>query len=199
MPTILVPSTTEDPIRLSTDVSLAVPGLKLKEESARSPSITVGLHGFKMAQSTAISPEDTEQAPCYLTRIPMELLAEILLYMPSTKCILALARCNKYFCATLVKKSSVFIWRNVRASSKPYAIPDPTPNFTEPAYAVFIFDSGECEVRGTVPSSGLNGLMLFFKIVDMQEENFCNVFVLRSSCSLVWEGWSSWWLHSCSI
>jgi hypothetical protein len=142
----------EDPIRLSTGVSLVTPGLKLEEEPARSPSVAVSPQGFKIALSTTISPNDTEQAPCCLTRIPMELLAEILLYMPSTKCVLALARCSKYFCATLVyNKSSVFIWRNVRASSKPYAIPDPTPNFTEPAYAAFIFDGGECEVRGTVP------------------------------------------------
>jgi hypothetical protein len=90
------------------------------------------------------------EPPCHLTRIPMELLAEILLYLPSTKCILAVARCSKYFCDTLViNKSSVFIWRNVRAACKPYAIPEPTPNFTEPAYAAFIFDDGECEVRGT--------------------------------------------------
>lgn len=92
--------------------------------------------------------EIIEPIPCYMNRIPLELLAEILLYMPSTKSILAMARCSKYFCATLVNnESSVFIWKRVRASSNPQPIPDPTPNFTEPAYAAFIFDGGQCEVR----------------------------------------------------
>jgi F-box domain len=96
-----------------------------------------------------ISIEGMDAKPCYdLTRLPLELLAEILLYMPSTKCVLALARCSKYFCATLVNNgSSVFIWRRVRATCKPKVIPDPTPDFTEPAYAAFIFDGGQCEVR----------------------------------------------------
>jgi len=99
-------------------------------------------------RSTGLLPDNVVPEPqCYLSRIPIELLAEILMYMPSTQTVLALARCSKYFCATLVNNdSSVFIWRNVRATSKPYAIPDPTPNFTEPAYAAFIFDCGECEV-----------------------------------------------------
>lgn len=82
----------------------------------------------------------------HLSRLPVELLAEILLYMPSTKSLLAVARCSRYLCATLVSSSSAFIWRNVRMSCNP-PIPNPTPNFGEPAYASFIFDDGECEVR----------------------------------------------------
>lgn len=99
--------------------------------------------------------EDLPPKQCFLDRLPLELLAEVLLYMPSTKCVLALARCSKYFCATLVRnEASMYIWKAVRARSKPAAIPDPTPNFTEPAYAAFIFDGGECEVstRATCPA-----------------------------------------------
>lgn len=102
----------------------------------------------RKVRSKIVSIEGMDAKPCYLNRLPIELLAEILLYMPSTKCVLALARCSKYFCATLVNnESSIFIWRRVRATCKPEPIPDPTPDFTEPAYAAFIFDGGECEVR----------------------------------------------------
>ena len=78
--------------------------------------------------------------------LPLELLHEIFLYMPSPKCVLALARCSKDFCNMLVRNESMYIWKTVRATAKPVAIPDPTPNFTEPAYAAFIFDGGKCEV-----------------------------------------------------
>jgi len=152
--------------RLKPIATLAMPDLQLKEESTPDPSSVVS---FKRARSMTLLHEGTEP-PCHLTRIPMELLAEILLYLPSTKCILAVARCSKYFCNTLVNnRSSVFIWRNVRAACKPYAIPNPTPNFTESAYAAFIFDGGECEVRGTRPF-WLLGLTCF-PFVDMQTEN----------------------------
>jgi hypothetical protein len=84
---------------------------------------------------------------CYLTLMPFELLAEILIYTASPRDILALARTSQFFCATLVNRnSSVFIWRNARHYAKPQAIPDPTPDFTEPAYATFLFDGGKCEV-----------------------------------------------------
>jgi hypothetical protein len=162
---------TEDLAKLSTIVlksvtSVVIPGSQLKEESDTDPSSVVSPScSGKRARSTTLLQEGSKLEPqCHLTRIPMELLAEILLYLPSTKCILAVARCSKYFCDTLVtNKSSVFIWRNVRAACKPYAIPEPTPNFTEPAYAAFIFDGGECEVRGTTLSFDWPHLQSIFR------------------------------------
>lgn len=96
----------------------------------------------------AISIVDPKPSP--LTQLPYELLAEILLYTASPKDLLAVARCSKYFCDTLVQnQSSYFIWRSVRATCKLGPIPDPTPNFQEPSYAAYLFDGGECDVNGT--------------------------------------------------
>ncbi len=102
-------------------------------------------------------PSESEQnkPPCGFTRIPLEILAEVLLYTPFTQDILALARCSKYFCGTLVNNpGTVFIWKRVRAAALPSPIPDPTPNFTEAAYAAYLFDSGPCEVRPSFPGLG---------------------------------------------
>jgi hypothetical protein len=92
--------------------------------------------------------EPEGSAICYLMHLPLELLAEILQDTCSPKDVLAVARCSKYFCTTLVESeaSSNFIWRSVRATCKPEPIPDPTPNFTEASYAAFLFDGGVCEV-----------------------------------------------------
>ncbi|KAH7922757.1 hypothetical protein BV22DRAFT_1131164 [Leucogyrophana mollusca] len=85
--------------------------------------------------------------PDRLTTLPMELLAEVLMDTNSPRCVLSVARCSKYFCATLVSNpASDFIWRSVRNTCKPQALPDPTPNFSEAAYAAFLFDDGFCEV-----------------------------------------------------
>lgn len=86
-------------------------------------------------------------APCYLDKMPMEILAEILSHTASPRDILSLARCSKFFCATLTHSGSDFIWRRARACCQPQPIPDPTPNYTESAYAALIFDSGVCEVN----------------------------------------------------
>ena len=81
----------------------------------------------------------------YLTNMPLEIVAEILSYT-TPRDILALARANKYFCATLTDPSCAFIWKKARKQYIPAPIPDPTPNFTEASYAAFLFDPGHCEV-----------------------------------------------------
>lgn len=84
---------------------------------------------------------------CELERLPLELVAEVLSHASSPRDILALARCSKYFCRTLVNNPGTdFIWKQARARSYPTPIPDPTPNFTEASYAAFLFDKGTCEV-----------------------------------------------------
>ncbi|KAH8120450.1 hypothetical protein DFH11DRAFT_1739563 [Phellopilus nigrolimitatus] len=88
--------------------------------------------------------EETEPSQRDLFSIlPFELLDEIL-SRTSPKEVLALARCSRYFCNTLVNESAARIWKASRASCVP-RLPDPTPNFTESAYAAYIFDGGSCE------------------------------------------------------
>lgn len=94
---------------------------------------------------TPSPPEVGVPTPSGLSRLPVELLAEIMLYFTSTKTLLNVARSSKDLCLTLVYPSFSFIWRSVRQSCC-VPIPDPTPNFTEPTYAAFIFDGGECEI-----------------------------------------------------
>ena len=84
---------------------------------------------------------------CYISRLPVEILAEILRYIRPQD-LLAMARTSKYFCTMLVSsRASTYIWKEARARFKPQPIPDPTPNFTESSYAAFLFDDGICEVR----------------------------------------------------
>ena len=91
---------------------------------------------------------DDGRPPCYLDQMPLEILAEILSYVPSPANVLALARCSKYFCHTLVNNpSTTFIWRNARKCCVP-RLPEPTANFTEASYAAFVFDYGRCEICG---------------------------------------------------
>ncbi|EKM58120.1 uncharacterized protein PHACADRAFT_206959 [Phanerochaete carnosa HHB-10118-sp] len=81
---------------------------------------------------------------CLIGTLPLELLVEILSYT-TPRDILALSRTSKYFYATLVTNpASGFIWKKARARYEP-AIPNPTPNFTEPSYAALLFDTGPCE------------------------------------------------------
>lgn len=83
---------------------------------------------------------------CHIIRLPFELIAEVLLLTNSPKDVLAVARCSKFFCATLLYPSSQYIWRHVRQNCKPEPLPEPIPKFTEASYAAFVFDAGKCEV-----------------------------------------------------
>ena len=87
-----------------------------------------------------------------ITRLPFELIAEILLYSTSPADILSLARTCKHFRATLVENSvATFIWKRVRARTKP-PVPDPTKlGFSEPQLANFIYGGGNCRVRDPSP------------------------------------------------
>ncbi|KAI0822999.1 hypothetical protein BC628DRAFT_1456205 [Trametes gibbosa] len=83
---------------------------------------------------------------CYLNNLPLELVAEVLSYTPSTRDVLAVARTSKTFCATLVNNpATAFIWRQARARD---TIPDPPPGMSEPTFAALLFDPGLCEICG---------------------------------------------------
>ncbi|KAI0631100.1 hypothetical protein C8Q77DRAFT_1159804 [Trametes polyzona] len=83
---------------------------------------------------------------CQLARLPLELVAEVLLFLPSTRDVLAVSRINRHFRTILVgNPATEFIWRNVRARCPQGRIPDPPPGMAESAFAALLFDHGVCE------------------------------------------------------
>lgn len=84
---------------------------------------------------------------CLFPTLPLELLAEILIQTDSPRDVLSIARTSKLLCSTLVcNPAADFIWRTIRNKCLPHALPDPTPNFSEAAYAAFVYDGGSCDV-----------------------------------------------------
>ena len=88
--------------------------------------------------------EEPRERRDLISTLPLELISDILL-RTTPKDVLALARCNRYFCNLLTDPKTTYIWKATRQSFNP-PVPDPTPNFTEPAYAAYVFDGGACEV-----------------------------------------------------
>jgi hypothetical protein len=133
-------------------------------------------------------------SPTRITCLPLEILAEIFSYISSPRTVLALARSSKFFCATFTSPTADFIWR-ARCASSP--IPDPTPNFTEAAYAAFIFDAGVCDVRSRfiLDCSLLCGLHY---ISDLRDGNkgdvpfFCASGAIMQQCASHLYSWSLW-------
>ena len=106
--------------------------------SFKRPCLQAGIH---VAHGSSLSVVST-----HLSRLPLEMLAEILSYTSSPD-ILSLARTSRFFCATLVTNpASLFIWKAARRRFHPRPIPDPAPNWTESAYIAFLFDTAACEV-----------------------------------------------------
>jgi hypothetical protein len=108
---------------------------------------------LRTSAAPAVSHEDAQNdTPCYLLRLPMELLAEILSYIRAPT-LLSLARTSKSFCNLLCDPGSSFIWKRARIDPDLlFAIPDPHPSMPEPAYAAMIFDPGKCYIC-QVPTS----------------------------------------------
>lgn len=94
-------------------------------------------------------PSESESVPgkCLFPTLPLELLAEILIQTNSPRDVLSVARTSKLLCSTLVcNPAADFIWRTIRKNCLPHPLPDPTPNFSEAAYAAFVYDGGPCDV-----------------------------------------------------
>ncbi|KAG2118220.1 uncharacterized protein F5147DRAFT_260925 [Suillus discolor] len=92
--------------------------------------------------------QESESVPgkCLFPTLPLELLAEILIQTNSPRDVLSVARTSKLLCSTLVcNPAADFIWRTVRKNCLPHPLPDPTPNFSEAAYAAFVYDGGPCD------------------------------------------------------
>lgn len=89
-----------------------------------------------------------ENSICLITRLPFELIAEVLLYSKSPANILSLSRTCKHFHATLVQNPiATFIWKRVRTQTTP-PIPEPTKlGLSESQLANFIYGGGKCTVR----------------------------------------------------
>ncbi|KAI5123768.1 hypothetical protein M0805_000357 [Coniferiporia weirii] len=123
----------------------------------------------KKQKLRAASPKDSvEPQSMVLSTLPLELLAEILT-RTSPKDMLSLARCSRYFCDILVKNpDATFIWRGARKSCCP-PVPDPTSNFTEPAYAAYIFDGGPCEQCGKYSNEFYKSFSLRLRICNNQK------------------------------
>lgn len=84
---------------------------------------------------------------CGIAQLPIEIICEIALRISSPEWLLSFSRSSKFFCDILVDPKTAYIWIGARKMCmEPEPIPDPTPNWTEPAYAAFIFDGGNCEV-----------------------------------------------------
>ncbi|KAG6919822.1 hypothetical protein DXG01_000327 [Tephrocybe rancida] len=104
-----------------------------------------GRTGRKRPRTQETRRGDHESGRHLFDTLPFELLAEILVLTESPRDVLAVARCSKFFCRTLIYPPSAFIWKSVRKSC---SIPPPEPisTFTEISYAAFLYGGGLCEV-----------------------------------------------------
>ncbi|KAF8911292.1 hypothetical protein CPB85DRAFT_1435042 [Mucidula mucida] len=92
----------------------------------------------------AVPPAQTAPKTCYFTKLPFELIADILQFTQSPRDVLALYLCNKYLRDTLLRKESDFIWRYMRLHCQPSPLPDKPSSMTEASYAALVFGGGMC-------------------------------------------------------
>lgn len=81
-----------------------------------------------------------------LESLPVELLSEVLSYMPTPNDILNVTRTSRFMCHTLLNKGNTPIWVAARKNSAAGVVPEPPAGWSEPAHAAFLFDGGRCEV-----------------------------------------------------
>lgn len=107
------------------------------------PSVSATLRALELEEEAPSSP----QPRSHLENLPVELLSEVLRYMPSPNDILNITRTSRFLCLTLLNKGNVQIWVTARKNCVAGEVPEPPPGWSEPAHAAFIFDGGKCEVR----------------------------------------------------
>ena len=79
-------------------------------------------------------------------RLPVELLNESFSYLNSID-LLAVTRTCKAICRILTDPHSSFVWKRARHNfNVDSPVPEPTPNWTEPALAYMLFTPKHCEV-----------------------------------------------------
>lgn len=104
----------------------------------------------------------------HISKLPLEILSEILILTGSPRHVLAFARTSKHFCYVLLGEGAQHVWRRARRGPqcrivrlvldsdvpKIVSLPDPPKGiFSEAAYAAFLFDPGTCDVSGWILSS----------------------------------------------
>ncbi len=99
----------------------------------------------RKTESVAVTSSGEEAKHDLMALLPVELLAEILSYVTPRE-VLAIARCSRHLCETLINPRLTYIWRYARRNCPGAALCDPTPNFIGQAYAAFGFDGGVREV-----------------------------------------------------
>ncbi|KAK7044656.1 hypothetical protein R3P38DRAFT_2880006 [Favolaschia claudopus] len=125
--------------------------------SGKSPDKSQHRRPHKRSKTSNSTADSSSLVPtsAHIFKLPFELIAEILVYTACPKDVLAVARCNKYMCKTLLRQESAFIWRSARQNCLPAALPDPEPlRMSESAFAAFIYDGGECITCG-VPTKNM--------------------------------------------
>ncbi|KAJ7266961.1 hypothetical protein B0H12DRAFT_1179422 [Mycena haematopus] len=104
----------------------------------------------RKTKSSRLNSDDVLPASAHILGLPFELIAETLVCTASPMAVLAVARCNKYLCNTLLRPESEFIWRSVRRNCLPEPLPDPLPFLSEAGFAAMVFDPGHCASCGTM-------------------------------------------------
>ena len=102
----------------------------------------------RLARDGHTSPSTTP-ARVSLTSLPIEILAEILLYTCSPPTVVAVSRtCSFLYHSLAHNPAASFIWRGVRKTCQPLPLPEPGRywNGSEADYAAFMFGEGVCEV-----------------------------------------------------
>ncbi|ESK86051.1 hypothetical protein Moror_9387 [Moniliophthora roreri MCA 2997] len=99
-------------------------------------------------QKKSRNKSEDQSTVCFFLKLPVELLAEVLLYTKSPRDVLSVARCCKELCYTLLNPKNQYIWKYARENFHPEPPPEPPKQFTESAYAAFVFDGGTCEICG---------------------------------------------------
>ncbi|KAG8216886.1 hypothetical protein J3R82DRAFT_7155 [Butyriboletus roseoflavus] len=103
----------------------------------------------RLARDGQTEPSTTlASARATLTGLPIEILAEVLLYTCSPPTVVAVSRtCSFLYHSLAQNPAASFIWRGVRETCKP-VLPDPGKCWkgSEADYAAFVFGGGVCEV-----------------------------------------------------
>ncbi|KAJ7728423.1 hypothetical protein DFH07DRAFT_851162 [Mycena maculata] len=174
---LLIPISTPIPLPLSLPLFSNMgphPGKSVAQSNA---AVDTSTHRRPLKRSRKFKQTSDSNLPAsvYLLSLPFELIAEILIYTASPKDVLAVARCNKYLCTTLLRESSAFIWRTVRANCSPGPLPDPQAiRLTESAFAALVFDAGDCIACGKSTKNMFSSWSLRVR--------FCS----RAECKTTW-------------
>ncbi|KAF7307767.1 hypothetical protein MKEN_01136800 [Mycena kentingensis (nom. inval.)] len=124
----------------------------------------------KRRKTAVESSNTTQRKQLFVTQLPFELVAEVLLYTTS-KDVLAVARTCKFLSRTLVRPEAIYIWRYTRENGvHPSPLPDPsTIGMSEPAFAAYVYDSGTCANCGKTTTNMYSSFSLRIRFCSRPE------------------------------